>query len=135
MVVHFDAKDVEDGYWVYRQKVGIQHTGEYVLQFKGADAERLMDKLFTRDITRLKVGRCGYGLACYEDGGLLVDGILMRLDNDLFWYVQAEGQFYSWVRAHASGMDVEISDPEVFVSQVQGPNSLKFLGKGWKRGN
>ena len=134
MVVHFDTKDVEDGYWIYRQKVGIQHTGEYVLHFKGPDAERLMDKVFTRDITGLKVGRCGYGLACYEDGGLLVDGIVMRLADDLFWYVQAEGQFYSWVRAHAAGMDLEISDPEVFVSQVQGPNSLKFLEAASKHG-
>ncbi|MEM7314649.1 MAG: aminomethyltransferase family protein, partial [Planctomycetota bacterium] len=96
-------------------------------EFSGPDADRLMNKLFTRDITQLKVGRCGYGIACYEDGGMLVDGILVRLNEDLFWYVQADGDFYSWARAHAIGMDVEISDPDVFVSQVQGPNSLKFL--------
>ena len=68
MVAYFDQRNIEDGYWTYRQKVGLLHTGEYVLQFKGADAERLLNKLFTRDITKLKVGRCGYGLACYEDG-------------------------------------------------------------------
>ena len=28
-----------------------------------------------KDMTKLKVGRCGYGLACYEDGGLIVDGV------------------------------------------------------------
>ena len=86
-----------------------------------------MDKLFTKDITKLKVGRCGYGLACYEDGGLIVDGILLRLAEDKFWYAQADGDFYSWARAHASGMDVEISDPGVFVSQIQGPNALSVL--------
>jgi len=86
-----------------------------------------MDKLFTKDITKLKPGRCGYGIACYEDGGLLVDGILLRLSEDMFWYAQADGDFYSWARAHAVGMDVEISDPEVYASQVQGPNSLKIL--------
>ena len=94
----------------------------------------LLDKLFTKDITRLKVSRCGYGLACYEDGGLIVDGILIRLTDDLFWYVQADGDFYSWARAHAIGMDVQISDPDVFVSQVQGPNSLKFLQAASKNG-
>ncbi|MEM7294328.1 MAG: aminomethyltransferase family protein [Pseudomonadota bacterium] len=66
-------------------------------------------------------------MACYEDGGLLVDGILVRLTEDCFWYAQADGDFYSWARAHAAGMDVEISDPQVYVSQVQGPNSLKVL--------
>lgn len=127
MVVNFDARDITDGYWTYRRDVGLQHTGEYVLEFKGSDAERLLDRLFTKDITKLRVGRCGYGLACYEDGGMIVDGILMRLEPDRFWYVQADGDFYSWTRAHAVGLDVHISDPDVFVSQVQGPNSLKFL--------
>jgi aminomethyltransferase len=105
----------------------VLNTGEFPLQFKGADAERLLDKLFTKDITKIRPGRCGYGLACYEDGGLLVDGILLRLEPDLFWYAQADGDFYSWARAHAVGMDVEISDPEIFISQVQGPNALKIL--------
>ncbi|MEM1277000.1 MAG: aminomethyltransferase family protein [Pseudomonadota bacterium] len=127
MVVHFDKRSVEDGYWIIRQKVGLQHTGEYVLQFEGPDAERLLNKLFTRDVSKLKIDRCGYGLACYEDGGLLVDGILMRFSDDRFWYVQADGDFYSWARAHAIGMDVKITDPNVFVSQIQGPNSLKLL--------
>lgn len=134
MVVHFDKRDVDDGYWIIRQRVGLQHTGEYVLQFKGPDAEHLMNTLFTRDVTKLKVGRCGYGLVCFEDGGMLVDGILMRLDTDLFWYVQADGDFYGWARAHAIGMDVEITDPNVFVSQVQGPNSLKLLDAASKDG-
>ena len=127
MAVYFDERSVEDGYWTFRQAVGLQHTGEYVLEFRGPDAERLLNRLFTRDISKLKVDRCGYGLACFEDGGLLVDGILIRLAEDRFWYVQADGDFYGWARAHAIGMDVEIFDPDVFVSQVQGPNSLKFL--------
>jgi aminomethyltransferase len=75
----------------------------------------------------VKVGRCGYGLACYEDGGLIVDGILLRLAEDRFWYAQADGDFYSWARAHAVGLNVTITDPNVFVSQVQGPNALKVL--------
>ena len=127
MACCFDQLSTEDGYWLLRQKAAVLNTGEFPLQFKGPDAGRLLDKLFTKDITRIKPGRCVYGLACYEDGGLLVDGILLRLEPDLFWYAQADGDFYSWARSHAVGMDVEISDPGVFVSQVQGPNSLKIL--------
>ena len=123
----FDKIDTVDGYWLLRQKAAVLHTGELPLQFEGPDAERLLDKLFTKDITKVKPGRCAYGLACYEDGGLLVDGILLRLEPDLFWYAQADGDFYSWARAHAVGMDVEISDPRVFVSQVQGPAALDIL--------
>ncbi len=127
MACCFDSLSTEDGYWQLRQKAAVLHTGEYPLQFEGPDAERLLDKLFTKDITRLKPGRCAYGLACYEDGGLLVDGILLRLGKDKFWYAQADGDFYSWARAHSSTMDVTISDPRIFVSQVQGPDALKIL--------
>ena len=127
MAVCFDDHSTEDGYWRLRQQAAVLHTGEYPLQFEGPDAERLMDKLFTKDMTKAKVMRCAYGLACYENGGLLVDGILLRLEQDKFWYAQADGDFYSWARAHASGMDVEITDPDVFVSQVQGPNAMKIL--------
>ena len=127
MACCFDKISTEDGYWKLRQEAAVLNTGEFPLQFKGPDAEKLMDRLYTKDITKLKPGRCGYGIACYEDGGLLVDGILLRLSEDNFWYAQADGDFYSWARAHAVGMDVEITDPEVYVSQVQGPNSLKIL--------
>jgi len=127
MACCFDNNSVTDDYWLLRQKVAVLHTGEFPLQFEGPDALKLLDKLFTKDITKVKVGRCGYGVACYEDGGLLVDGILLRLATDKFWYAQADGDFYSWARAHAHGMDVQISDPDVFVSQVQGPEALKVL--------
>ena len=134
MAVCFDDHSTEDGYWRLRQKAACLHTGELVLEFTGPDAERLLDRLFTKDITKLRTMRCGYGLACYEDGGLIVDGILVRLSEDRFWYVQADGDFYSWARAHAAGLDVQISDPDVFVSQIQGPNALKILQKACDTG-
>ncbi len=127
MACCFDDHSTVDGYWLLRQRAAVLHTGEYPLQFEGPEAEKLLDYLFTKDITNLKVGRCGYGVACYEDGGLLVDGVLLRLEPNKFWYAQADGDFYSWARAHAAGMEVRISDPDVFVSQVQGPNALKVL--------
>ncbi|MEM7242402.1 MAG: aminomethyltransferase family protein [Pseudomonadota bacterium] len=127
MAVLFDTQTVDDGYWLLRQKAGVLHTGELPIQFEGPDAEKLLDTLFTKDMTKVKPMRCAYGLACYEDGGLIVDGIVLRLAEDRFWYVQADGDFYSWARAHGMSMDVTISDPDVFVSQVQGPTSMQIL--------
>ncbi|MEM6481756.1 MAG: aminomethyltransferase family protein [Pseudomonadota bacterium] len=128
MTLGFDNHiSTEEGYWLLRQKAAVLNTGELPLQFRGPDAERLLDYLFTKDITKLRPGRCGYGLACYDDGGLIVDGVLLRLADDLFWYVQADGDFLSWAKAHARGMDVEISDPQIYVSQMQGPASLDIL--------
>lgn len=127
MVVCFDKSNEAEEYWRLRRTVGVLHTGELPLEFSGPDAERLVDKLFTKDMTRLKIGRCGYGLACFEDGGMITDGVVLRLAEDRFWYAQADGDFYAWARAHGAGMNVKVSDPDVFVSQVQGPNALRVL--------
>jgi aminomethyltransferase len=40
---------------------------------------------------------------------------------------QADGDLFSWYKAHAEGLDVTIKDPNVWVSQVQGPKSLELL--------
>ncbi len=134
MAVYFDDHSTEEGYWRLRRQAAVLHTGELPIQFEGPDAEKLLNKLFTKDFSKLKEMRCGYGLACYEDGGLIVDGIVLRLNKNKFWYVQADGDFYSWARAHASNLNISISDPNVFVSQVQGPNSLKILSEASDHG-
>ena len=51
----------------------------------------------------------------------------MRLAEDRFWYVQADGQVYSWFIAHSQGLKVRISDPQSWVAQVQGPRALDVL--------
>jgi len=114
-------------YWMVRRKVILRHTGELPIEVRGPDAAKLLDSVFTRDITKMKVGRCSYQFPCYHDGGMITDGVLMRLAQDRFWYGQADGDLYSWFKAHASGLDVDVRDPDVWVSQVQGPDSLKVL--------
>ena len=47
--------------------------------------------------------------------------------QDRFWMVQADGDMFSWYKAHAHGLDVKISDPNVWVSQIQGPRSIEVL--------
>jgi aminomethyltransferase len=56
-----------------------------------------------------------------------MDGVLIRLAQDHFWYVQADGEFESWLQVHAQGLDVEISDPKSRVLQIQGPKSFEVL--------
>ncbi len=127
MPIAFADADRAEDYWAFRRGAGLFDTGELPTEISGAHAERLCDKVFTRNVARLKPGRCGYGIACYPDGGVIVDGILMRLAEDRFWYVQADGDIVSWLVAHGMDMDVEISDPGSWVSQVQGPRSMDIL--------
>ena len=125
--VGMDGATADDLYWMVRRKVILRHTGELPTEIRGPDAEKLLDLIFTRDITKMKVGRCSYQFPCYHDGGMITDGVLMRLGENRFWYGQADGDLFSWLKAHARGLDVEVFDPNVWVSQVQGPDSLKVL--------
>ena len=126
--------DVSDDemYWKVRREVILRHTGELPIEIVGPDAERLLNRVFARDVSKVKVGRCSYQFACYHDGGLINDGVLLRLAEDRFWMAQADGDLLNWYRAHAvnddgSPMDVRIFDPGIWVSQVQGPRSLEVL--------
>ncbi len=127
MPVSLEGSTREEGYWALRRTATRLDTGELPTEIAGPDAGRLLDRIFTRKVSALAPGRCTYGIACWPDGGVLVDGILFRLDEERFWYVQAEGDFVGWVRAHALAYDVEIRDPDSWVHQIQGPKALDVL--------
>jgi glycine cleavage system aminomethyltransferase T len=121
-------------YWALRRGVGLWDTGERPTEIKGPDAEALCNRIFTRECSTLKPGRAGYALLLYPDGGILCDGILLRLAQDRFWYVQAEGPVFPWLVAHAQGMNVTIRDPRSWITQVQGPRSLDVLAAACDQG-
>ncbi len=52
------------------------------LLVKGPDAGRFLDMLYTSMISTLKPGKCRYGLMCSENGFLVDDGVVARLDED-----------------------------------------------------
>lgn len=119
--------DANEFYWRLRRQVMLSHTGELPTEIRGPQAAQMLDRVFTRDVHKVRVGRCSYQIACYPDGGAMMDGVLIRLEDQRFWYVQSDGEFYGWLRAQAQGFDVEVFDPHVWVSQVQGPRSLDVL--------
>ena len=122
-----DTATDDEMYWAVRTNVIFRHTGELPIEISGPDAETLLNKVFTRNVSKVKPGRCSYQFACYHDGGMITDGVLLRLAQDSFWMAQADGDLFSWYKAHAEGLDVSIHDPNVWVSQIQGPKSLKLL--------
>lgn len=124
----------EELYWRLRRQVGLAHTGELATEIRGPDAEAMLNRVFTRDVSRVRVGRCSYQLACFADGGLIMDGVLLRLAPDRFWYAQGDGEFPVWLRAQSEGLDVEVFDANVWISQVQGPRSMDVLAQASDEG-
>ncbi len=117
----------DEQYWAVRQKVILRNTGEFPVEISGPDAEKFANRVFARDVSVVKVGRCSYNFALYHSGGMITDGIILRLAEDKFWMVQADGELLKWYIAHAADYNVTISDPNVWVSQIQGPRSMDVL--------
>lgn len=117
----------DEQYWAVRQKVILRNTGEFPVEISGPDAETFVNRVFARDVSRVKVGRCSYNFVLYHHGGMITDGVMLRLAEDRFWMAQADGELSNWYMAHAHEFDVKISDPNVWVSQVQGPRSMDVL--------
>ena len=119
----------EEMYWKTRKEIILRHTGEYPYEISGPDSLKFLERIFPRNISRVKVGRCSYQFACYHDGGIITDGILLRLEDQKYWFAQADGDLFSWYKANSEGYEVKISDPNVWISQIQGPKSMELLSK------
>jgi glycine cleavage system aminomethyltransferase T len=117
----------DEQYWAVRQKVILRNTGEFPVQISGPDAEKFANRVFAREVSGVKVGRCSYNFALYHNGCMITDGVMLRLADDKFWMAQADGELTKWYMAHIGDLDVNISDPNVWVSQVQGPRSMDLL--------
>ena len=117
----------EEMYWKIRQELIFRHTGEHPYEISGPDTLKFLQKIFPRDISKIQIGRCSYQFACYHDGGMITDGILLKIDENKYWFAQAEGDMFSWYKAQAEGLNVKIDEPNVWISQVQGPRSMELL--------
>jgi glycine cleavage system T protein (aminomethyltransferase) len=94
----------------------------------GRDAGRLLDRLITRDVTKLKVGQVYYTPWCDAHGKVVDDGTLSRLDDSLYRLTSADSS-WRWLHMNAVGMDVEIEDvsEKVATLALQGPLSRAIL--------
>jgi aminomethyltransferase len=97
-------------------------------RLSGPDATRLVDRVITRDATKIKVGQVVYTPWCDERGKVIDDGTVTRLDEDVYRWTAADPNL-RWLRQNALGMRVEIEDisEEVAAVAVQGPTSGRLL--------
>ena len=95
---------------------------------RGRDAERLVDRIVTRDATKLAVGQVYYTPWCDERGRVIDDGTVSRLDDDLFRWTAADPSL-RWLQQNATGLDVRIEDASERIAAIalQGPTSARLL--------
>ena len=120
----------EEEYWFIRRAAGLLDvTGEEVIEVTGPDALALMDKVISRDLSRLANGMSMYCIMCYETGGIVEDAILVRFSDNRLWWVGGTGYSEHWIYLNAQGLDVEIisHNDTLHIASLQGPLSRDIL--------
>jgi len=94
----------------------------------GRDASRLVDRIITRDVSKMGVGQVYYTPWCDEHGKVIDDGTVSRVEDQVFRWTAADPSL-RWLRQNAEGLDVQIEDisEQVAALSLQGPTSAKLL--------
>jgi aminomethyltransferase len=81
----------------------------YKYEVGGPDATALLDRVVTRDVSAMAISQVIYTPWCDEDGKVIDDGTVTRLETDRF-RVTAADPSYRWFAMNATGLDVQIDD-------------------------
>lgn len=130
MYIPRDFGDPSQNFWnLVNEAILCDVAVERQVEIKGPDASKFTQFLSCRDLSKMQVGQCKYVLITDQDGGIINDPILLKLAEDHFWLSIADSDVLLWAKGIAvnSGMDVEISEPDVSPLQLQGPKSRDVL--------
>ncbi|MDE7180359.1 MAG: glycine cleavage system aminomethyltransferase GcvT [Muribaculaceae bacterium] len=122
-------KGIADEHNAVRNEVGVfdvSHMGE--VRVKGAEAEKFVNHIFVNDVTGAPDGQIFYGMMCYENGGVVDDLLVYKVnDSEFFLVINASNidKDVAWIMRNAEGFDVEITDESLYYGEVavQGPKA------------
>lgn len=94
----------------------------------GPDSFRFLDRLLTRDLSKLRPGRVTYVVWCNDDGKVIDDGTLFQFAENEYRLCAQHHQL-DWLMISAVGFDVtiEVETHDVAAVAVQGPTSYSVL--------
>ena len=106
----------------------IDITPLYKYRVSGRDATRLVDRVVTRNVQKVKVGQVIYTPWCDEKGKVIDDGTVSRLEENTYRWTAADPSF-RWLHQNALGLDVSIEDisEKLAALALQGPTSGRLL--------
>ena len=125
--VYADAHDIE--YNAIREAAALIDVSPlYKYVVSGPDALRLVDRVVTRDATKMPVGGVIYTPWCDENGKVVDDGTIHRLDEARYRWTAADPQL-RWLRLNSRGLDVTIDEETEATAALalQGPLSRDVL--------
>ena len=106
--------------------IDISPLYKYIVE--GKDATRLVNRVITRDINKVKPGQVIYCCWCDEQGMVIDDGTITRLEENKYRWTAADPSL-RWFHQNGLNMDVRIEDisEKTAALALQGPTSGKLL--------
>lgn len=123
-----------------RNSVGlfdIGHMGQ--IDVSGTDALQYLQWLTPGDVSRLEDGQAQYSFLCADDGGVIDDIIIYRIDGEHFLVIVNASNTdidFGWMQSHstdggrsmrADGVSLTLLRAERTLLALQGPRSLETL--------
>ena len=120
---------IVDEHQAVRQACGVfdvSHMGEVLIS--GNDAERYVNHIFTNNVVGVPNGKILYGMMCYEDGGVVDDLLVYKVDDQRFFLVINAANIdkdWAWIQQQAKGYDVNLEHQSDQYGElaVQGPQA------------
>jgi aminomethyltransferase len=106
----------------------IDITPLYKYMVTGKDATKFVNRVITRDINKVSQGQVIYCCWCDEQGKVIDDGTITRLDENRYRWTAADPSL-RWFRQNGLNLDVEIEDisEKTAALALQGPTAAKLL--------
>tara|TARA_B100000900_G_scaffold346230_1_gene310940 strand:+ start:195 stop:1349 length:1155 start_codon:yes stop_codon:yes gene_type:complete len=130
MYIPRDFGDPEENFWnLINSAILCDVAVERQVQIKGPDAGKFVQMMVPRDLSEMSIGQCKYVILTNNDGGILNDPVLLKINEDCFWFSLADSDVLFWAQGLAvnSNLNVDISEPDVSPLQLQGPKSREIM--------
>src|SRR5947208_7045750 len=122
-ITYADHRDIEyNAIRVAAALIDVSPLYKYLVS--GPDAGRLIDRVIVRNAAKLAIGQVYYTCWCDEDGKVVDDGNINRLDEMTYRWTAADPTL-RWIRLNATGLDVQVEEVTESTAAValQGPLS------------
>ena len=130
MLLAASFEGIEKDYFHLKEHVQIWDVAaQRQVQIIGKDSAKLVQLMTCRNLSKTEVGRCYYAPLIDEQGKMLNDPVILKLNGEKWWISLADSDMGLYAKGLASGLrlQTEVSEPDVNILAVQGPKSSKLM--------
>ena len=129
---YYDNYGTIEEYWACKQKAIIQDMSNFrIIDIIGLDSLAFLQKIMTRDISKLSLNKGVYSLICDKSGYIIDDGILYHIGNHLYRWVCSSNESLPHLQKVAKQHNYQVWMRNMTKSlcslSVQGPLSKDIL--------